>query len=304
MSRIGFVLLTHSKPHQIQRLVTRLNTMFDAPPIVIHHDFGKCPLTDDLLPANVSFVRPHFDTGWAAFTVVQGTIQAIKQLFGQPDAPDWCVVLSGSCYPTKPAAQILENLTAGGFDAHIDVQEIGVQFQQTEWHRKYYRRHCVKYFHIPSVDKRQRPRTRRIELPPALGQYFLPFGKSLRSFGGSQWFSLNRRAAAYLVDFQATPAAAALAKHYQDRSFSEEVYFQTVLSSAPDLKLDPDNWVYLDWSLQQYHPKQLTLEDLDALEASPTHFARKIDIDTDSDLLDALDRLVDAKADAPEKVSA
>ena len=312
MSRIGFVLLTHSKPHQIQRLVTRLNTMFDMPPIVIHHDFGKCPLTDDLLPPNVSFVRPHFNTGWAKFTVVAGTLQAIKQLFGLPDAPEWCVVLSGSCYPSKPPAQILDNLTAGGFDAHIYGRQVNLAAPDDDWHQERYRRYGVKRLDIPipTVSRKLRPKIRVPRLPDALGKPLLPFSSTFHCYAGSQWFTLSRRAAAYVHEFLQTPLGAALTnqykdlKFYGDERFPEESFFQTILCNAPSLKINLNNWVYVDWTERKAHPKALTLSDLPAIQSSPAQFARKIDIDTDSDLLDALDRLVDAKADAPEKVSA
>ena len=55
---IGFVLLTHHQPQQIDRLLAQLNKMFNYPPIVCHHDFDKCPLSVDHLSKNIEFVRP------------------------------------------------------------------------------------------------------------------------------------------------------------------------------------------------------------------------------------------------------
>ena len=57
---LGFVILTHDNPPQILRLINRLVSMFDNPPIVCHHDFSKCDLDTNLFPPNVSFVLPHF----------------------------------------------------------------------------------------------------------------------------------------------------------------------------------------------------------------------------------------------------
>ncbi len=293
MSQIGFVMLTHAKPHQALRLVKRLNSMFGRPPIVIHHDFSKCLLTETDFPANVSFVHPHVVTAWGEFNLVQATLRGLEQMYARPDAPEWCVLLSAAHYPTKPAAQILEDLTRGGFDAHIDTRRIGREFRHTEWFDSYYRRHCVKYLDVRSFDKRLRPKQRRLRLPYYLGLPFLPFRRNLRPFGGSQWFSVNRRAAAYLLDFQQTAAAAALNRYYRSVLFSDEVYFQTALGNGRDLSLNPQNWLYLDWSENTVHPKQLTLADLPALKESSTHFARKIDSDTDPDLIEALDLIID-----------
>jgi hypothetical protein len=52
---IGFVLLTHHQPHQIDRLLAQLNKMFNYPPIVCHHDFDKCALSVDHLSKNIEF---------------------------------------------------------------------------------------------------------------------------------------------------------------------------------------------------------------------------------------------------------
>ncbi len=294
MSRIGFILLTHAKPGQILRLVNRLNSMFDGPPIVCHHDFGKCPLPDGFLPPNVEFVRPHLETGWAEFSVVQATAIALGQMYRRPDSSDWCVILSGSCYPTKPAAQILENLEAGGYDAHIEGQEVKPERQDDDWHRMFTERVHVHFLDIPFIDKRLRPKTRRVNLPHIVGRHLLPFRPGrLRCFGGSQWFSIGRRAAEYVIAFQATPDAAALARHYKRILFSEESYFQTILYNAPGFTLDARNWLYVNWSEKKANPKLLLMEDLTAIQASPAHFARKFDEEKSANLLDALDQIID-----------
>ena len=293
MSRIGFILLTHAKPPQMLRLVERLNSMFGQPPIVCHHDFGKCPLPDGFLPQNVEFVQPHLSTGWAEFSVVKATAIALEQMYRRADAPDWCVTLSGSCYPTKPAAQILANLEAGGYDAHFDGLDLDPKALHTGKHELYFSRYCVKEHSFRSLDKRLRPRMRRIRLPQFVMRRFLPYHDRLRCFAGSQWFTVSRRAAEYIIAFQTMPDAEALKKYYQSIEFSDESYFQTIVYNAPDLKIHSDNWLYLDWSEKQYHPKTLTVSDLEALRSSPAHFARKFDSDAHPDVLDALDRIID-----------
>ena len=293
MSQIGFVLLTHAKPQQMLRLVERLNSMFDHPPIVCHHDFGKCPLPDGFLPGNVEFVQPHVETRWGEFSLVEAMLRALEQMYRRSDAPDWCMTLSGSCYPTKPAAQILANLNSGGYDAHFDGLDLNPKALHTGKHKLYFSRYCVKEYSFRSLDKRLRPRMRYVRLPQFVMRRLLPYHDSLRCFAGSQWFTAGRRAAEYIIAFQKTPDAEALKRYYQSIEFSDESYFQTIVYNAPDLKIHNDNWFYLDWSEKQYHPKQLTLSDLDALQASPTHFARKFDVDSDPDMLDALDRIID-----------
>jgi hypothetical protein len=59
MHPLGFILLTHNKPHQTLRLVRRVSAMYAERPIVIHHEFGKSDRNAARFPANVRFVRPH-----------------------------------------------------------------------------------------------------------------------------------------------------------------------------------------------------------------------------------------------------
>jgi len=295
---IGFVLLTHAKPYQTLRLARRLNTLFGAPPIVCHHDFSKCALDMGLFPSNVLFVQPPVQTRWGEFSLVEATVRALSQLHAGGMGPEWTVVLSGSCYPVKPAGQILHDLQQGDYDAHIrfqllDAQTLPPQINTLEDRRAhvYYDRYCVKRFLIPSVDKRLRFKTRRLAVRNGwLNRHFVPFSARLRCFAGSQWFSINRRAAHYLVDYHATKPG--LATYYKGTEMADESYFQTILANAPQFKLNNNNWRYMDWSAWGPHPKSLTLADLPQIVASPDHFARKIDLETNADLMNALDHIV------------
>lgn len=275
--------------------------MFGNPPIVIHHDFGKCALVETEFPGNVDFVHPHLSTGWAEFSVVEATVLAIKHLYQRVDAPDWCAVMSGACYPIKPAEQIFEDLYSGGVDAHMQGRFVALNDSDTGLG---YERYCVKRYTFVSLDKRLKPKRRTVSLPTPLTKLLLPFSSSFQCYWGSQWFTVSRRAAEYLVEFRKSPRGVALANHYKTLLFSEESYFQTALCNIPEFSVSSNNWLYLDWSESKPNPKQLTLADLPALKASPMHFARKIDIDTDSDLLDALDKIIDRAADNSEKSTA
>ncbi|HEV2800160.1 MAG TPA: beta-1,6-N-acetylglucosaminyltransferase [Pyrinomonadaceae bacterium] len=258
---VGFVLLTHNKPQMTGRLIAKLCSMFDAPPIACHHDFSKCDLPVESLPANVSFVRPHVETSWASFTEVEATARAIRLLYESQSAPDWFIYLSGADYPIKPAAQILRDLRASESDAHINAELIERGRFTHPWHGLCYHRYCTKRL--------------------------TPFSPRFKCYAGGQWFCANARAAEYIVEFHATQTA--LADHYRDLQFASESYFQCVLANAPHLRLSEQTWRYTDWSAGGAHPKTLGMEDLPTLLASHAHFARKFDADTDARVLDELD---------------
>ena len=294
---IGFVLLTHHQPHQIDRLLAQLNKMFNYPPIVCHHDFDKCALSVDHLSKNIKFVRPHLKTKWGDFSIVDATVQGIKLLYESDNSPDWFILLSGSDYPIKTAQAILEELNSNQYDAYINHEKIRYKVYQENpkisliWQKLAYERYCgLKLFSIPFLGKRPYSRDLEIRIDhPLITQFFMPFTDNFSCFVGDQWFYANRRSAEYIIQFHQQNNA--ITSHYRRRMFADESYFQTILANADHLKLKNDNYRYVDWSTKAAHPKTMELNDLPRLLASPAHFARKFNLDVDREIFDQLDKI-------------
>ncbi len=293
---IGFVLLTHTKPLQIYRLINKLNSMFNYPVIVCHHDFSKSDLSVDSLPKNVLLVRPHIQTKWAGFAIVEATIQAFKLMLNVPDPPDWFVLLSGADYPIKTAKQILHDLASSEYDAYIQHEKITYKTYRYDtrksilWQKNSYQRYCTKSFIFNFSKKYCAQLNLEIRLEhPLLTKAFLPFSKKLACFSGSQWFCANRKAVESIIEFHSQRNAITL--HYSNLKYADESYFQTILANASHLRLQNDRRRYIDWSDGGTHPKILLMEDLSNLLTSSAHFARKFDIDIDSNILDELDKI-------------
>jgi hypothetical protein len=284
---IGFALLTHAKPDQIRRLVTTLNRMFDHPPIVCHHDFSQCPLETGGFGQNISFVRPHVQTVWGEFSLVEAIVLTFQQLQAAQVNPDWLVLLSGADYPIKPASRIIRDLREGGYDAHITFTEINADALEGSWQRRRYNRYCVVRFSLPYLGRRLRVKFRKFQIKrPRIVNRLLPFSSGLRCFTGSGWFCANRRATERIVAFHRTRPE--LAAHYRRVFAPDESYFATILANEPSLKLNNNNWRYIEWG-ESAHPKVFTMNDLGKLAASSAHFARKFDMDTDARVFDELD---------------
>ncbi|MEH2248142.1 beta-1,6-N-acetylglucosaminyltransferase [Nostoc sp.] len=293
---IGFILLTHTKTLQIYRLINKLNTMFNYPVIVCHHDFSKSDLCVNTLSKNVLLVCPHVQTEWAGFTLVEATVQALKLMSEVPDPPDWFVLLSGADYPIKTARQILDDLTSSPYDAYIQYERITYETYKHDlkpnmlWLKNSYQRYCTKSFSFDYLKKYFAQLNIEILLEhPLLTKPFLPFSKKLACFSGSQWFCANHKAAEYIIDFHSQKNDLTL--YYSKLKYTDESYFQTILANAPHLKLQNDRRRYIDWSSGGCHPKTLLMEDLPNLLASSAHFARKFDIEIDSNILDELDQI-------------
>lgn len=293
--RLGFVLLTHAETPQLRRLVSTLDRMFDAPPIVCHHDFSKCELPVHGFGPNLSFVRPHEVTGWGRFSIVEATLRGIEALYARPDAPDWFVLLSAADYPVRPAGEIIAELAASPFDAYIEHREIGYENRDDPADRLYFRRYCTFRYHL-SAPFGGAPSTRFLTLRhPWLTWYFTPFSADFRCFMGGQWFSANGRAAEHLLRFHRERHA--LADHYRRQEryrliCPDESYVQTILGNAEQLQVKNDALRCIDWSAGELHPRTFTVADLPLITASGAHFARKFDMAADAAVFDRLDEIV------------
>jgi hypothetical protein len=314
-SRIGFVLLTHARPAQIDRLTRRLAASFPGAPIVCHHDFSRAAIDRRAYAAlydRVEFVRPSVRTAWAEFSVIEAYLAALRQITERPSAPDWVTLLSGADYPLRDAPAVLADLDGGGFDAylhHVAVDPrpepvrgtppappLGYSPGEGPANQELC---ALRYFgwvaRFPGVPGVAALRPRRLLVRyPAVTDRLTPFGDSFRCYAGSLWHTLGRRAAAYLLETHA--ARPRLRRHFARRAFSDEAYLQTVLCNAPGLRVSPNTFRYVDWRSGNAHPATLTERDLPDALASGAHFARKFDPDASAAALDALDAHLDGAA--------
>jgi hypothetical protein len=318
MSHIGFVVLTHGNPRQLTRLATRLTRSYGQVPIVCHHDFDRTALDErehaDLFD-RVQFVRPHVRTRWANWSLVEAFLRALRAMYARPDAPEWVVFLSGADYPVQRPSQVLADLEASGADAYLDhrlvdptarlphalsiePKALGYMPGEGAYNRWLVaRRYYGLTLRTPGIDHSDRFRPRHFVIyDPRWTPRFAPFGAAFRCYAGSQWFTLRRSAATYLLDWDARNPW--LARHYARASTPDESYVQCVLANAPALRLDANPRRFIDWMSWDRHPVTLTMEHAAAIAESGAHFARKFDPAKSAELLAALDAYLDGETAA------
>jgi hypothetical protein len=288
--KIGFALITYNEPERLLRLVNTLNSMFSSPPIVCHHDFSQCPLDEALFPPNVRFVHPHITTGWCHINTPLSVLKAFS-LLREKDRPDWYVLLSGSDYPVRPAAEIEAELSNSTYDAYLDNREIlyrAVPTGQTaqsgygrpSWISLAYDRYCaIRCFWLPLPSRKLlasgnfslHRKYFYIRNPHLLRR--IQSDRPSRIYGGAFWIQANQKAVDILLD---DPSTEELVRYFGERLVPEESLFQTVLCNRPELRICKDHKRYEDWSEGGSHPKWLEESDVPKIRASGAHFARKV----------------------------
>ncbi len=304
---IGFVLATYDKPEQTLHLCARLNEMFGAPPIAIHHDFSQTDLDQSAFPANVRFVKRWLRTRWASLTVVDAQLSALDLLMNTAD-PDWFVTLSTTDYPIQTADRILEDLAASECDVFLDSRKIEdrgaaflneglgeLAFRNPQFVQDAFNRYVAFPLLSPRMGKRLRqPHEAWVLRSRWLVEHLTPFSAGLDCYAGDFWLTGTRRIAALLLT--QTPLWKKLHRHYEGRSAPEESFFHTLIGNTPGIRKAPGNLRYTDWRGCFAHPRMLGQSDFPALLASEAHFARKFVFEPS--LLRQLDEAVAANANA------
>jgi hypothetical protein len=101
---------------------------------------------------------------------------------------------------------------------------------------------------------------------------------------GSTWFCLHKDHVEYILDFVKNNPD--YLKFFSTVLIPEEHFFQIILLNSPHKsEIVNDSLRYLVWP----GPKILRTEDIDDILNSGKFFARKFDIEIDSNVLDMLD---------------
>lgn len=299
---IGFVILCHLDTRMLRRLVRRLNTSFESPPIVCHHDTNQAPIDVRAFPANVRFVDRPIRTRWGDLSLVQAFRLALHELY-EWRPTDWFVFLSANDYPIKPGAAILSELSHSPFDAYVDYHPVpdypdlpppgkpnfALSTRCPIWIRSAYDRYVARNLRYPGFNRKGRLCIRRLPLRHPRWIKESPFNNDLKCYAGDAWLTARAKCAPLL--YADTDVSRRLVRHYRRRLIPDESFFQTVLGNSAGLSLCNDNKRFADWSSGKPNPKWLGMEDLPALLNSNHHFARKFSESRDARVLDELDRL-------------
>lgn len=305
-----YLLFTHGHLDQAARLIRTLRLSSPAAAILLHHD-AKSPLPSPNSCNELEYVylvSPRTHVAWGNVTFLDATLRSLEYI-QQHFEYSWVTVLSGQDYPLRPLSVIEDELRQSRYDAFIRA------FPVTEKHYAY--RYFMQYQYLPRFSYGHRIPTFllsgalktirwlnhaqsifRIEggvrgSPYCLGIRAMkkPFSNDFRCFKGSDWFTINRRAIDYLLDFgRQNPDVLA---YFRKTFIPSESYVPTVLKNSEELSVGSGNRHFICWNVPgAAHPKTLTFEDLTEIKLSNKDFGRKFDAKIDSFILDELDKLL------------
>jgi hypothetical protein len=290
---VAFLVVSHTRPAQVERLAGRLLGDSERARVVVHHDPTGAPLDPARLAhPRLTFVRDPAPVRWGDFSQVAMFLRSARYALGAVPF-DWLVTLSGQDYPLRPVGELEAALGATERDGFIEGTPVDVpplarrlSGRTDEFAKRYlYRwREASTAAPWPRRLRRDLPDGRRLAARPRVR---LPFDGAFRCYRGADWFTLSRRAVAAVV--AAADARPDLTRYYRETVLPTESFVPTLAHNDPGLDLSRDYARFTRFAPGAAHPAVLTRADLGALRASSAFFARKFDVEVDAAVLDALD---------------
>jgi hypothetical protein len=301
--RVAYLVLSHSNPAQVLRLVAALKEGPGAE-VAVRHDQRRSALDRTAVERlGARLLRDDIDFEWGGTTqldVLLGALERVAEAFD----PDWLFVLSGQDYPLRPIEAIHADLAASGVDAMLgSVWPLETRHRPAPPQEEFFLRYAYRHYRVPRRTPHLPQALRSVaylrELPTSrhLGvrRMRLPFGESFRCYVSSDWITLGRRGLSALLS--ATRENSRLLRYYGRTAIPSESFPATVLLNDRSLNVSRDHRRFAPFTDPgAAHPDALTSADLDRILASGCDFARKFDAEVDAKVLDALDESRSAAA--------
>lgn len=277
--KIALLIHVHTNPSQVARLVSRL--LHKDVDIYINVD-GKVNAHEfENYIKDAFFIKNRVEVVWGRFSQLEQILNSFREISETHKPYTHILFISGLDYPLKPISQIVDILFNNKQNNYIDYHEL----KDDEWSMLMKKRYQYWHF-LPQGDIRNNQYVKRLLTKLGFKRKY-PFGKE---YYGSCWFCLSMESIKYLLKY--TENNANILNFFRYTGCSDELYIQSVLLNSP-LKENMNNKIYryFDWGEKGKSPKILTTDDYSKIKESKAWFARKLDLNQDSQIFDMLDYL-------------
>jgi len=270
----------------------------------------------------VRLTKKNFYGNWGGFGIVMATIEGFRQILKEQKNCTHISLLSGVDYPIKPSQKYESFLLSQKnksfikywnfypfeemINEHENPWKNSIETQKLRITRYYYNFFKTRYS-IPQVDNLnyfQLNRLQRIKhyffnsckgFTSSYSEEFIQFIYSFirkmpreipleRIYGGSQWLTICREHAEYIVSFHDKNPA--IRNFFRHTMLPDETYIQTILlSSRYKNDVINDNLRFIYFEENSKHPKTLNSNDFVKLQNSNAFFARKFNTKIDLDII-------------------
>jgi hypothetical protein len=281
--RIAHIIITHKNPVQLERMLQKMQ----------HPEFDFYIHVDKKVDINsyqyltqirgVNLIKKRLNCNWGGYSTLQAMVSSLKEVILSGVNYGFYNLLSGQDYPLKSNDYIYNFLLDNADKSFIYYENENSDWWENAVHR-------FQRYHLTDFNFRGKT------FIEGLINKVMPIRKfpfSMKLYGGckSSWWTLNRESAIYVANFFSNETR--MNKFLKFCWGTDEFIIPTILVNSP-LKdsIVNDNLRYIDFPSGMANPKILELDDMDKMMSSHMLFARKFDININTDILDRIDALI------------
>ena len=227
--------------------------------------------------SNVHFIKRQ-NVHWGGYSQIRCTLSLLSNAIS--NNYDYYHLLSGQDFPIKKKQQFLEF-----FNQNAGIEY--VHFMEKEIEDRHLDRIRYHWFSMDGAKKWEKI----TEIEKRIGYNRFENNEIQTFYMGSNWFSITHEFAQYLLSKEKW-----IHKTFRHSALGDELFVQTLLMNGPfQNRLSENNFIYDSTSCmrkihfnEQGKPYVFQTKDFNDLIQSPCLFARKFDLDIDSEIIDRL----------------
>ena len=220
------------------------------------------PFQDRFSQFNVRFAADRVSVYWGEFSIVQASVNLIRQALNQLPAPDYLVLLSGSDYPLRSSRYIEAFFSGNQGSQFINLVQMPCEavgkllerfeqyWLQTPNDAQFVARVVARLNHLINNQLRLIKRDYKVVF------------SGLVPHGGSQWWALTNDACRHILEF--LDCRPDVVKFFRNVSLPDESFFHTIIGNSKFATQAVRNLTFADWSRPSGGPAIIDMEHLNA----------------------------------------
>lgn len=294
--------------------------------IIVHHDFSKEP-EFPVFRDNIAVLSSPTTTSWGDWSLVDATLKLMREASKDPQCTHF-QLLSETCLPIRPIAELEDFLSSSRPDAMIDLLPLGLNspdllvshgwryLARTSFQRRV--ANTASHWWLTREPYHQQSRSINLRLPgeargvsavrQVLGQLLMrsfatpcigafPISTFKQCCVGGQWFGLSRPVLDHILEVCETFPE--LVRHFSNCHIPDEAFIHTIVAHTSGIRIFPSNHAVL-WEGCGTGPDVLDSDNLGQVQASGKFFARKFPLEPLSHIRQLV--LARVQADLPAHV--
>lgn len=270
--KIAYLLMVHKHPELVDRLIDTLQDGRNYVAVHVDKKAGKA-FRREIADVAAKYPNVRLSTSlyciWCGWSLVRVALEGMRFLLDWADDWDFFVNLSAQDCALQTQDEIRQYLIPRRGSNFVFILELA------KWPRGM---KLLKYYNLEIPLK---PLYRPV--PTFIPR---PFLKGVVPYAGSAWITLSRDFCDYVTS---NPDVERFKRFYRFALVPEEMFFQTVLMNSPFRgTVVPDFRRFIPPFPGKSHPRILTMQDFDEMQASGFMFARKFDPAVDAEVMSRL----------------